>query len=130
MRNRIAAVLLYASWPICLIHRIWNKVPYRPVHWVVYDKTVYEDFRWPIFHVELWLSAFFVLLAWLIATYQTRTIRILLWANLWISVIDLVHYLFFFRRNEWLMATEGMIMVGTTVIITIHASTHKNEKAR
>jgi hypothetical protein len=130
MRNRIAAVLLLLSWPVCLIHKAWNNYPLTQVHWVVFDKTVYEDFRWPIFHAELWLSAVFVLLAWLIAVSKTRTLRILIWANLIISAIDIVHYWLFFRRNEWFLAGEGMVMVVATIIITTHASTHENEKAR
>jgi hypothetical protein len=83
-----------------------------------------------MFHIELWLSAFFVLLAWLISIRKTRTLRILILANLLISAVDIVHYWLFFRRNIWFLTGEGMVMVVATVIITINASTHKNEKAR
>jgi hypothetical protein len=130
VRNRIAAVLLLASWPVCLIHRHWEKEPVTPVSWILFDKTVCEDFRWVYVANELWLSAVFVLLAWAISTSKTRTLRILLWANLLISVVDIVHYWTFFRRSAWFLAGEGMIMVVATVIITINASTTKNEKAR
>jgi hypothetical protein len=122
---------MFLSWPVCLIHRYWQSAPYHPVRWVVYDKTVLEDFRWPIYHVELWLSAVFVLLAWLISTCKTPTLRILLLANLLISVVDIVHYWLFFRRNEWFLGGEGTVMVVATVIITYNASTTKrHEKAR
>jgi hypothetical protein len=80
--------------------------------------------------VELWLSAVFVLAAWLISTRRTRTLRILILANLWISVIDIVHFILFYRRSELFMAAEGMVMVVATLIITINDSTNKNEKAR
>lgn len=128
MRNRIAAVLLYLSWPVCVIHRYWNNEPYHPIHWVVFDKTVYEYFRWPIVHTELWLSAVFVLVAWLISASKTYILRILLWTNLLISVIDIFNYFLFFRRNEWLLTSEGMIMVVATVLILKHESIHHNEK--
>jgi hypothetical protein len=130
VRNRIAAALLFLSWPVCVVHRYWEKSPYHPVHWVVFDKTVYEDFRWPIFHAELWLSAVFVLLAWLISTSKTYTLRTLLWANLLISGIDIIHYILYFRRNIWFLSAEGMIMVIATVIIAIHVSNYRNEKTR
>jgi hypothetical protein len=130
MRNRIAAILLFLSWPVCLIHRNWENRPLTPVSWIIFDKTVSEDFRWVYFANELWLSAFLVLLAWLISTRRTRILRILLWANLWISVVDIFNYWLFFRRSEWLLAAEGMIMVAATVIITKNASKHRNEKTR
>ena len=130
MRNRIAAVLLLASWPVCLIHRQWQKLPLTPVSWIQYDSTVLQDFRWYLFANELWLSAVFVLVAWLISTGKTRTLKILILANLLISVIDIVHYWLFFRRNIWFLSGEGTVIVVATVIITYNASTHKNEKAR
>jgi hypothetical protein len=131
MRNRIAAVLLLLSWPVCLIHRAWNSYPLTPVHWILFDKSVYEDFRWALMYNELWLSAVLVLIAMLLMTRRTRTLRILLWANLLISAVDIIHYWLYFRRNEWFLAGEGMIMVVATIIITINAaSTKKNEKTR
>ena len=130
MRNRIAAVLLFASWPVTIIHRKWENEPVTPVSWIKFDSTIFQDFRWYWVANELWLSAVLVLLAWMISTIKTYTLRILLWANLLISVIDIIHYWLFFRRNLWFLAGEGMIMVLATVIITIHASNYRNEKAR
>jgi len=79
--------------------------------------------------MELWLSSTFVLFGWLIATRKTRTIRILIKANLWISVFDLINYWLFFRRNEYFLGGEGMIMAVATVLIFFYAPTsYKNEK--
>jgi len=112
-----------------MIHRYWNNAPYHPLHWVVFDKTVYEDFRWPMVHIELWISAVVVLMAWLIAERKTRTLRILLRANLWISGIDIFNYVLFFRRQEWFLRAEFVVMLVATVLIFYHASTtRKNEK--
>lgn len=129
MRNRIAAILLWLSWPVCLIHDFWYTKPVTPVSWIIFDKTVRQDFRWFYVAMELWLSAVFVLLAWLISTKKTRTLQILIKANVWISVFDLVHYWLFFRRNEWFLAVEGMIMAVGTILIIKHESISHNEKA-
>ena len=78
--------------------------------------------------MELWLSSVFVLLAWAISTSKTRTLRILIKANLWISVLDVVGYWLFFRRNEFFLGGEGMVMVVATVLIFFYApTTNKNE---
>jgi hypothetical protein len=111
-----------------VIHRYWEKEPVTPVSWIIFDKTVYQDFRYYYIYNELWLSAVFVLLAWMISTAKTYTLRILLLANLLISAIDIVHYWLFFRRSPVFLAAEGMVMVVATVIITINASKHRNEK--
>ena len=111
MRNRIAILLLFLSWPVCVIHRYWNNAPLKAVQWIVFDKSVNQDFRWYFVYNELWLSAVFVLLAALIWTRKTRTIRLLLWANLLISAIDIVNYWLFFRRNEIMLLGEGCVML-------------------
>ena len=128
MRNRIAAVLLWLSWPVCSVHDFWHSQPVTPVSWIIFDKTVSQDFRWYFVAMELWLSSVFVLLAWAISTSKTRTLRILIKANLWISVLDVVGYWLFFRRNEFFLGGEGMVMVVATVLIFFYApTTNKNE---
>lgn len=117
MRNRIAIILLFASWPVCILHRRWNNEPFRPVSWIICDPTVKQDFRWYLVYNELWLSAVFVLLAWLISTRKTRTIRFLILGNLAISGIDIVNYWLFFRRNEWMLLSEGLAMLITIIFI-------------
>jgi hypothetical protein len=130
MRNRIAAVLLFLSWPVCTVHDFWNKDPITPVRWIIFDKTVFQDYRWYFVACELWLSAVFVLAAMLIMASRTRIIRILLWANLWISILDIVNYWGWFRRQEWFLRAEMVVMLIATVLIFYHASTtSKNEKA-
>jgi hypothetical protein len=68
-------------------------------------------------------------MAMLIMIRRTRTLRILLLANLWISVVDIFNYVMYFRRNEWMLGGEGMIMAVATGLIFFYASTtRKNEK--
>jgi hypothetical protein len=131
MRNRIAAVLLYLSWPVCTISDIWKNEPLTPVSWIIFDKSVTQDFRWFVIATEEWLSSTLVLVAWMIAKRKTRTLRILLWANLLISAIDLADYWLFFRRQEWFLRAELVVMLIATCLILYYASTtkNKNEKA-
>lgn len=117
MRNRIAIILLFASWPVCVIHRYWNNDPITPVSWIILDKTVNQDFRWYWVANELWLSSVFVLLAWKISKCKTRPIRLLINANLIISGVDIVNYWLWFRRNEFMLFLEGFIMLLTIILI-------------
>ena len=119
MRNRIAAVLLWLTWPVCIIHRAWNNEPLTPVRWIIFDKSVEQDFRWYIVYSELWLSATLVIAAVLIMKSKTRTIVLLLWALFCISIVDIVNYWLWFRRSELMLTLEGLIMVVFSAIIFI-----------
>lgn len=129
MRNRVALVLLFLSWPVCILHRIWNNLPIANVRWILFDKTVIQDFRWYWVYNELWLSALFILLAFIIMKKKTYSIIVMLWSLLCIAIADIFNYWFWFRRNEYLLTVEGLFMLlGTTIILT-HATTRKNETA-
>jgi hypothetical protein len=132
MRERVALILLYLSWPVCVVHRYWNNEPERKVRWIRYDRSVFQDFRWYWVYNELWVSAFFVILSFLIIRRKTRKLQIALWGLFWVSVVDILNYWLFFRRNEYALSLEGLIMVATA-LITIYndQSTRKSyhEKA-
>ena len=117
MRNRVATILLFLSWPVCVIHRIWNSEPLREVSWIRYDRSVSQDFRWYWVYNELWLSALFVLVAFTISKGKTMAMTILLRALMIMSVVDIVHYWLWFRRNEYVLTLEGLIMIASTAII-------------
>lgn len=129
MRERIAIMLLFASFPVCVIHRMWNNVPIHPVRWIIFDKTVEEDFRWHFVYCELWISSFFVLVSFLITNRKTRKLQIALWSLIWVSVVDIVNYWLFFRRQELLLTLEGLIMLTSAILIFKYESIHHNEKA-
>lgn len=111
MRNRLAEILLFLSWPICLIHRIWNNDPITPVRWIIFDKSVCEDFRWVLVYNELWLSSTLVIAAILIMKTKTLAIILLFRALLGIAIVDIINYWLWFRRKELMLTLEGLIMV-------------------
>lgn len=117
MRNRISLILLFLSWPVCVVHRVWNNRPVEKVQWIVFDKTVDQDFRWYWVYNELWLSAAMVLAAVLIMTRKTRPIRITLRALCLVSAVDIVNYWLWFRRNEVALTIEGAIMFIAAILI-------------
>lgn len=98
------------------------------MRWILLDRSVSQDFRWYWVYNELWVSQTFVLLAFLIMRSRTFAIRCLLRALVAVSIIDIVNYWLFFRRQEWLLAAEGMIMVVASYIIFNHDSNPTNEK--
>jgi|GEM_PF-5134141 len=117
MRNRIAIMLIFLSWPVCVIHRVWNKMPLTNAKWIVFDKTVIQDFRWYYVYSELWISALFVLISFIITQRKTRNLQIALWGVFWVSIVDIVNYWLFFRRNELMLTLEGLIMFVAAIII-------------
>lgn len=130
MRNTIALILLFLSWPVCLIHRYWNNAPIRSVSWILFDKTVNQDFRWYMVYSELMISALFVLLSFLIIKVKTRKLQVVLWALFWVSIVDIANYVLFFRRNEIALTVEGLIMFIGAILIFKHDTTrYKHEKA-
>jgi hypothetical protein len=129
MRERIALGLIFLSWPVCIVNRFWQSAPFHPVRWIIFDKTVIQDFRWYMVYDELWLSAFFVLLAFLICRKKTRNLQIALWSVFWVSIVDIVNYWLWFRRNEMALTFEGIIMLIGAILILKHESIHHNEKA-
>jgi hypothetical protein len=130
MRERIALLLLFASFPVCVIHRMWNNAPIHPVRWIFFDKSVEQDFRWYLVYNELCISALCVLVSFLIVKRKTRKLQIALWALLYVNIVDIMNYWLFFRRQELLLTLEGMIMVVASVLILKHESIHHhNEKA-
>jgi hypothetical protein len=134
MRNRVALMLLFLSWPVCLINLYWKNDPKRTVRWICYDyqwgTPVSQDFKWYIVQNELWLSATLVLLAFLIAKSKTKSIRIMLRGLLLVSIVDIVNYWLWFRRNEQALIFEGMIMLWVAILIIKHESTRTSyEKA-
>lgn len=131
MRNRIAEILLWLSWPVCLLNRAWNNHPSYSASWIIFDRSVRQDFRWYIVYNQLWLSATLVIMAILICTRLTFRIRIVSLSLLIVSFIDIVHYWLFFRRNEWFLFGEGVIMAVAAIIrfYAKYAKSTINEKA-
>ena len=129
MRNNLALILLYSSWPVCLVNRFWNNAPSKNVSWIILDRTVNQDFRWYMVYNELWLSAVLVLLSFVICTRKTKSIRILVKALICVSLVDIVNYWLWFRRNENALILEGVIMLVATVLICKNESTKPHEKA-
>lgn len=118
------------SWPVCLVHRQWNTEDLRAVSWIMCDKTVSQDFRWYWVANEIWLSQTLIIAAILIMKSKTFVIRTLILALLIVSIIDIVNYWFWFRRNEWMLDLEGLVMIVATVIIyNKNVRNNHNEKA-
>jgi hypothetical protein len=87
------------------------------VSWILFDGSVYQDFRWYWVYNELWLSSFLVLGAFLVMTRKTRAIRITLWCLTLVATVDIVNYWLWFRRSEMALNLEGLIMLTAAILI-------------
>lgn len=121
MRDRLAMILLYMSWPVCLIHRYWNNAPYLPVRWIRFDRTVYQDFRWYLVRNEDWASELLILSAFLVMRTKTFPIRTILLALFLVCLLDLGNYWLYFRRNEGFLTAESLVMLFATFLNLKHA---------
>src|SRR6266540_4155703 len=101
-RNDLSLLLLFLSWPVCLIHRFWNNKPPDKVNWFVTGE-IKQDVQWYLADTGK----------------KTTKFQIALLAVFLISLIDIVHYWVCFKQNEWILTLEGLIMLLAALLINI-----------
>src|SRR6266540_1444621 len=117
-RNDLSLLLLFLSWPVCLIHRFWNNKPPDKVNWFVTGE-IKQDVQWYLADTGNMLSFSFILLSFILTRKKTTKFQIALLAVFLISLIDIVHYWVCFKQNEWILTLEGLIMLLAALLINI-----------
>lgn len=117
-RNDLSLLLLFLSWPVCLVHRLWNNKPPNKVNWFMIG-DVKQDVQWYIYDTGNMLSVSLIILSLLLIRTKTKNYQIALLAVFLISIIDIIHYWLFFKQNEWIVQLEGLIMLLAALLILI-----------
>ena len=121
----ISVIVLFLSWPICLVHRFWNNDKPNRVNWFLTDvrkangQLFTQDVQWYIFDTGNMLSTLFIVLSLLIVRIKTTSYRITLSAIFAISIIDIIHYWLCYKQSELIVTMEGLIMFLAASLIFI-----------
>lgn len=121
-RAPLIQYLLVLSWPVNLIHRIWNNyAPYK-ANWFPFDDKVC-DIQWYVHDLCGIISYCFIFLAaWLYINslrngFLTRGKAILrLFGTIFLlQFVDLPHYILFAKHSEVVLTLEGFAMIWVVV---------------
>lgn len=128
-RKGAIILLLFLSWVIGNIHRLWNNTEPVITHPFPYDKDYPVTWHWYI-HTILkdvsFLSISFAL--WLYIRSNMRRDRdvIIAFGAVFLNqIIDLPHYILAARHSEKTLDLQGAIMLGAAIIMVINAKIKK-----
>lgn len=117
-RNDLSLLLLFLSWPVCLVHRFWNNKRPNKVNWFMTGE-IEQDVQWYICDTGNMLSFTLILLSFLIIRTKTKNYQIALLAVFLVSVIDIIHYWVCFKQNNSIVLLEGIIMLLAALLINL-----------
>lgn len=123
-RKHYILILLFVWWPVNNFHRLWNNSPARHVEWFLFAST-WEDIQWYIH--DLCQTVSYALIFWAIWLYtgmkKDSDVVSVITGLLMIQLIDVFHYIGWHRRNEAILAIEGLILAFIALKIFIK---HRN----
>lgn len=131
MNKWISILLIFLSWPICLVNRAIIDNPQKKVNWIVFKPEIRQSIAWYWTDTGIILSSlFFIFGTWLMLQVIAKFIEkpkmlffikityILVSALLIVNCIDLVHYWLWFKQNEYVAWAEGLIMLIAAIKIS------------
>jgi len=123
-RAGVSLILLFLSWPVCLIHGYWNNKEPNRGHWFMTevsnpDGTRFtQDIQWYLYDTGNMISTTLIILSLYIVKQKTPSYRIALSAILLVSIIDILHYWVCYKQNHLIITLEGLIMIIASSLIT------------
>lgn len=114
-RTSLSIVLLFLSWPVVLVHRFWNNRPPLVLDLIAYEK-VEQDIQWYIKDTGDLVSVIFLLSAFYLHVQSTR-MKIAVGSFLLISIIDIGHYWLWYKRNEYVVQFEFIILIVAAILM-------------
>jgi hypothetical protein len=114
-RTSLSIILLFLSWPVVLVHRFWNNRPVKVLDLILYEK-VEQDIQWYIKDTGDLVSITLILAAFYVYVTSIR-MKIVAGSFLLISIIDIWHYWFWYRRNEYVVGLEFIILIAAGVLL-------------
>lgn len=121
-RKTIILLLLLFSVPITNIHRFLNSSPVDPMSFPL-NPNVTTDIQWYILDVCTMLSFVFILAAFVLYIFsdlqKDKDCIILILTVLTVALVDIVHYVLWFKQNEWVLIIESIILISGTIIMLL-----------
>jgi hypothetical protein len=116
-------ILMFLSWPINNIHRLWNNSPSHVGNWYLFDHKYTEDIQWYVHDVCQCVSYLLIFISiWLwkdSSVRRDKSIMVAFESILINQALDLIHYVGWHRRNEYILLLEGVIITYAALKIFI-----------
>ena len=127
--KRLILALLFLSYPLTLVHRVLNDDVEIPMHFPFNKITT--DLQWYILDLGSMFSILFVLIAFILYVFSNLRndwhVKILILTISLVWLIDIVHYVLWFRQKEFVLLCEGIIVViGTCIMYLKNGAKNKN----
>lgn len=119
VESRSAILLLFLTWPVCMIHRFWNSRPPCKLNLFVFRPDISQDTQWYIADTGNLVASILVFTSLCILMRKNLSVFAISLSLLTISVIDLIHYWLTFKQTEWVVFLEDCIMVTTALFLYI-----------
>lgn len=113
-RKAYIMLLMYLSWPVNLVHRYWNNRPIEMITPFMFEgqELSVQWYVSGLLNIISWLMIFWGIWLYITGSYrQDRDFRDVFGAYFIILMIDLPHYLLWFKRCEWVLYIELCIMM-------------------
>jgi hypothetical protein len=107
--------ILFLSWPVVLVHRYWNNRPVQKLKLIPFE-DIEQDIQWYIKDTGDLLSISLILLAFYLSVKSIRE-KIVVGSFLLISIIDIIHYWLFYKRNEYFIILEFIIVIVAALLV-------------
>lgn len=122
-RATISVLLLFLSWPICLVHTFWNNSKPCAGHWFITEvrktngKLFTQDIQYYIYDTGNMLSTLFIILSLVIVKQKTRSYRLTLSAILTVALLDIFNYWLCYKQSTTIIIAEAVLMLLTALTI-------------
>jgi hypothetical protein len=110
-------IFLFLSWPVILVHRYWNNRPPLKLKLVPFE-DIEQDIQWYIKDTGDMLNISLILLAFYLSVKSIRE-KIVVGSFLLISIIDIIHYWLFYKRNEYFIILEFIIVISSALLVGV-----------
>ena len=109
-----AIIFLFLSWPVTLIHRLYNNLPPKEVNWFAF---VYypQDRQWYVYMTGLFLSSIMMLLSMFFYlgskekshSYFSNLIMLMMG----VQVLELINYWLYYGQNEDIITIQSCSLI-------------------
>jgi hypothetical protein len=124
MKKNLAIIFMLLSWPVSVIDRTLNSHPIDERYFYPLAPYVKNDIQWYVKDISGCIAYIFIFSALLLTAKIPPRITIIFKALFLIQLIDLIHYLLWYRHSEVILAAEGVVMLYATVKLFYNGNQH------
>lgn len=121
-------ILLFLAWVVSVTHRVLNNYPPTAISFP-YSKAT-TDIQWYVLDIGQMVSVLLILVCFALyimsGIKKDENIFILILTLLIVQLLDIVHYVLWFKQSEIMFFCENAIII-TGIILTVVNNGRKNK---